>query len=245
MNSLALRNPDRRTAANLLVPILIVLLLASVVTISARDYLGPILDLIAIITGLDDLIDSLNRSIVNLEKRLPGLESTELQKGQTYEKWVNTYNARDAEVKRVETELAAVNSKLGPLNAEIASLGRTIHACDQWLRYHPNASPSAKRNNEKIRADAVKERNAKRDERRPLFAERLRLQALLVYKKSRRSDAKYMRDSAKQAYDAAIRKYDNIVSEIATKKKKKADKEAERIDRRKRLSALQSANNHG
>ena len=86
MSALALRQPNGNATFKRLIPILLVLLLVSAVTITAQNWSQPILDLIAVITGLDDLINSLNRSIENLEKKLPGLQSLETKFGKDYER---------------------------------------------------------------------------------------------------------------------------------------------------------------
>lgn len=165
--------------------------------------------------------------------------------GKDYKRGVKNYNAADAEVKRVEGELNAVRGKLKPLNARIASLDRTIHACDQWLKYHPNATPSAKRNNAKIRADAVNERNAKRNERVPLLAERTRLYVNLGIKLLARDTAKTYRDNTRKAWNKAVNDVNKLNNEIKSKKEKREKEEQERQRRRKELSALKRSFNAG
>jgi len=245
MSALALRQPNGNATFKRLIPILLVLLLVSAVTITAQNWSQPILDLIAVITGLDDLINSLNRSIENLEKKLPGLQSLETKFGKDYERGLKNYNAADAEYKRVDAELNVVRDKIRPLNARIASLDRTIHACDQWLKYHPNATPSAKRNNATIRALAVEERNAKRAERAPLLLERTRLYADRGLKWVARDTAKTYRDNTRKSWNKAVNDVKKLNNEIKTKKNKRKEEEEERQRRRRELSSLKRSFNAG
>ena len=250
MTALALRNPGN-AALKWLVPIMVVLMLASVVTISAKDLIGPILELIAIITGLDEVITSLHRTIQNLEKKLPGLESAEEQALEYYERALDRLEDIEAEVAHHESEISKRESKIKTLDGKIASLERTIKACDEWLKYHPDATASEKRKNDKARSDAEKALGEAKSERSGLVAEKLVYQWELVGKRLSLMTAKTNHREWKKAYDKAKRDHDNVKNEILWKKSAKASKEIERekkgeeLRKREQERANNANNNDG
>ncbi len=114
--------------------------------------------------------------------------------------------AMDSNIKRI----IAINESVEKLDENIASLDRTINACDEWLKYHPDASPSEKRKNAEAKREAEIKRDAAESEKGTLASEKSDLQ-----KDNRRRNALYgIAQNAKKYADSKLAKLEPALKKV-------------------------------
>lgn len=165
------------TARNILIICLVTVVFSYFVLMPALGKKDPVTEAIDSLSRLYTLEDALTITLAEKKTRHTSLSNSLL-------KWIESQEtaeieaatqrtAMDLNTSRIET----INALLSTLDDEIASYGRTIRACDEWLKYHPDATPSEKRKNADAKSKAEQDREEARAEKSDLERKKREYQA--------------------------------------------------------------------